>query len=196
VLGTYDRVSLSDQLPRRAALHLIGATWLCSCAAFAPPPPLAPPPDLTFHEVTLEEFKNGRLTHRGTASNLQYVRDNGHITGEDAEMLPLSGTMSGGTLTASFASGSTKTGQMQLSDGVHWTASSGDEADTSSCAVDLPGQVAVGHDPVSLTGSGYRVDANAFESHFAHSGELLLSGGVHTTVLESDVVAGSKAAAQ
>ncbi len=174
---------------------LAGAAWLCSCAAFAPPPPLAPPPDLTFHEATLEQFKNGKLTHKGTASNLQYVRDTGHITGEDAEMHPISGTMSGGTLTASYASGSTKNGQMELSDGVHWSASSGDQADTTACNVDLQAQVALGHDPISLTGSGYRIDANAFESHFAHSGELQLSGGVHTTVLESDVITGNKAAA-
>jgi len=148
---------------------------------------MAAPPDLTFHKAYLEEFKGGVLTHVGTATNLQYVRDTGSLAGDEGVLKPLSGSMNGGVLYSGTATGNTKTGKADLADGVLWVSSSGDRVKTSRCHLDMPNHTAIGNDPVQLLGNSYRMEADSFVSHFAHDNELYLQGHAHTVITESNL---------
>jgi hypothetical protein len=152
---------------------------LTACAALEPPPSLAPPPDLTLRNVHMSQFRHGVLTASVTADEMLYTRDTGHLEGKHGTLFPLTGTMAGGKLTAGLTVGSTRSGAADLSSSVHWTSPGGDRAETAACAVDFVKQVVKGTEPIQLDGTGYTINAQAFESRYGASSEIHLAGGVH-----------------
>jgi hypothetical protein len=137
--------------------------------------------------VTLIQFKGSTLTARATAAEVQYTRDTGHLEGRAGSVSPVAGSLAGGVLQAGLAVGSTRSGVAALSEGVHWASASGDLVDTSASKVDLASQVASGEEPVSLRGSGYRIEAGSFQSHYGSEGDFQFGSGVHVLMAESSV---------
>jgi len=167
------------------------AGCLASCSMLEAPTELAPPPDLTFHHVAIEQFKGGFLSALSSATALQYTRDTGHLEGQHVTVSPVGGSLAGGVLRSNVAVGSTKSGVATLSDGVHWQATTGEEMDTNSSLVDLVAQTASGHEPILIHGAGYKLSAPSFDSRYGPGAELQLHGGVQAVLSDDAPAAGS-----
>jgi hypothetical protein len=171
--------ALSDPI-RAAALCLL----MASCARLEPPPSLKPPPDLTLRDVHIAQFHGSVLTAAITTVELQYTRDTGNLEGRHGTLLPQTGSLAGGRLTAGLTIGSTRSGAADLSDSVHWDGPGGDRVDTTACAVDFVRQVVKGSEPVAMAGDGYTITGQSFESRYGTSPEVHLTGGVQVHVTE------------
>lgn len=157
---------------------------LGGCRAFEPPEEHAPPPDVTLRRVRLDHHIRGEL--RGTArlAELRYQRSLGRAELDAVEFRPLEHGEPGGTLVARHGVALMKTGDVELSDGVSFTATAGDRVETSACRIDLVRSKVVGREPVTMRGAGYRMEAPGFTATLGGEGRIDLTGGVRARLEE------------
>jgi hypothetical protein len=162
------------------------------------PSPPSDAPDLVLHDVAFARLADGRVTARGTATELGYRRAGGRLDAKlPAATLypePATGYAMFGQVRVSAPNGegdlTTKRGT--ATGGVRFQAARGDRGTTERVLWDGPADLLSGDREVVAQGPGYAVRSRGFSAR-ADGRDVTLTGGVTGTLQPESGVAAAPA---
>jgi hypothetical protein len=152
-------------------------------------------PDLLLHDVAFARLADGRVTARGTATDLGYRRAGGRLDAQSpkARLYPEPATgysMFGDVdVQAPRGEGDLTTKRGTASGGVRFETARGDRGITERILWDGVADQLSGDRDVQARGPGYAVNSRGFSAH-ADGRDITLTGGVSGT-LQPKVAAGA-----
>ncbi|HYZ87882.1 MAG TPA: LPS export ABC transporter periplasmic protein LptC [Myxococcales bacterium] len=187
----------------QSATALAAAALLLGCEAqkaissdVSDPSPPADSPDLLLHQVAFARLADGRVTARGTATQLGYRRAGGRLDAQlpSATLYPEPATgysMFGDVqVTAPRGAGDLTAKRGTASGGVRFVAARGDRGTTERILWDGPADQLSGDRDVEAQGPGYAVRSRGFSAH-ADGRDITLTGGVSGTLEPEPAVRGA-----
>lgn len=152
---------------------------LPACTLLEAPEERDAPPDLVFANISLNQYKHGRLEARARFDELRHHTRERRAEGNGMEWEPLDGAgKPEGVLTAGVGTTWLDRSFAHLREGIVWKAVDGTRLETASADVDLSARTANGVESTTLTGDGFVSRAPGFSAQGGEDGWLRLEGGV------------------